>query len=257
MNCKDVQRYVHAFIDDELDTQTALEVESHLDECQSCTQKVAFERWFKLELNHTVGAITVPDELSGRVRDSLAQADRTDRIRAIAPKIGLTSLMAVGVLLALYLPGWLAPAEVERRPGRPVIDYVAERHARNLPLEVNDPDADNVAMWFRGKVDFAVRPPRFSGERIHLVGGRISHVGDRQAAHLIYETNGRPITVVVFQGTDMPLGGTQPVRVGTHVVHLGQSRGFNVAVWRQGGVSYAVSSDLDRNDMVRLVASVP
>jgi anti-sigma factor RsiW len=257
MNCKDVQRYVHAFIDDELDTQMALQVEGHLDNCPSCTEAVKFERWFKLELQNTIGVVSAPSELSSRVRISLAQADRNDSVRRVLPKLGMASAIAIGVLLALYLPDWLAPEALPATRGRPLIDYVAERHARTLPLEVNGPDAENVSLWFRGKVDFAVVPPRFPNQRVQLVGGRISNVGDRQAAHLIYDHDGRPVTVVVFQGGDMPLGGTHPIQVGSHMVHLGQSRGYNVAVWRQGGVSYAVSSDLDQNDMVQLVASVP
>ncbi len=257
MNCKDVRRYVHAFIDEELAPQKVLELEEHVEACPSCANHVAFEQWFKGEIRDTVGSVSAPVELSGLVRESLAQADRSDRIRSLLPRVGVAAALAAGVLLALFLPGWLTPAETPPVVHRPVIDYVAERHARSLPPEVAGPDERQVSMWFRDKVDFAVTPPRFRDEPVQLVGGRISHVGDQQAAHLFYTHNGHPVTVVVFPGTDMPMAGTQPVQVGPHTVHMGQSRGYNVAVWRRGGVSYAVSSDLDQNDMVRLVASVP
>lgn len=257
MTCKDVQRYVHAYIDGELDPQKALELEGHLDECAQCRQLADFEWWFKHQIRHTVGTAHAPVDLSGRVRESLARADRNDRIRSTVPRAGAVAALAAGVLLAIYLPSWLTPEPPPLMPGRAVIDYIAERHARRLPPEVTGGDEARVGYWFRDKVDFAVRPPQFRNEPVQLVGGRISNVGDRQAAHLFYEHNGRPVTVVVFPDANMPLSGTQPVQAGTHVVHFGQSRGYNVAVWNQGGVSYAVSSDLDQNDMVRLVSSVP
>jgi anti-sigma factor (TIGR02949 family) len=257
MICKDVHRCVHVYIDGELTPQDALEVEGHLEECPRCKQLVEFEWWFKHQIRTSVGSVQAPADLSGRVRSSLARAERYDRVRYALPRGGALAALAAGVVLAIYLPSWLAPAPQPRAPGRAVFDYVAERHAHRLPPEITGGDEARVGTWFQDKVDFAVRPPRFRNEPVQLVGGRISNVGDRQAAHLFYEHNGRPLTVVVFQDADIPLGGTQPVQVGSHVVHFGQSRGYNVAVWNQGGVSYAVSSDLDQPDMFRLVSSVP
>jgi len=255
MNCRDVQRCVHAFIDEELDPKQIVELEAHLAQCEHCQGSVAFERWFKSELKETIGGTTAPPELSGLVRASLVRAEKNQRFRLLIPRAGLVAAIAASVLAALVLPGWLEPEHpqpvVDRRP---VIDYVAERHARSLPIEVSGPDRNNVARWFRGKVDFAVQPPLFGSNQVQLVGGRISHVGDRQAAHLIYERNGHPITLIVFEDRpDIPLGGREQ-RAGNQTVYLGQSRGYNVAVWQNGGVSYAVSSDIDQNDMIQLVS---
>jgi mycothiol system anti-sigma-R factor len=255
MNCKDVQRCVHAFIDEELDPKQIVEFEAHLAECEHCQGSVTFERWFKSELKETIGRTTAPPQLSKQIRASLERAERTQRFRQLLPRAGLVAAIAASVLAALLLPEWLEPDLPQPMAAhRPVIDYVAERHARSLPIEVSGPDRNNVARWFRGKVDFAVYPPLFRSNQVQLVGGRISHVGDRQAAHLIYEHNGHPITLIVFEDRpDLPLGGIQQ-RAGNQTVYLGQSRGYNVAVWQNGGVSYAVSSDIDRNDMIQLVS---
>jgi anti-sigma factor RsiW len=152
----------------------------------------------------------------------------------------------------------LMPASLSQTaaaPQRQVVEYVAQQHARSLPLEVSGSDADSVSQWFRGKVDFAVTPPAFHSDSIKLVGGRLSHVGDEQAAYLVYEQRGRPVTVVVFpDDQQIPFGGVEQ-RAGGRDVYLGQSLGYNVAMWRQGGVNYAVSSDLDQRDMIQLVST--
>lgn len=260
MSCKDVQRCVPALIDNELEPQQLLEVESHLEVCAECQKVVEFERWFKGELNRTVGQISAPTALAARISSSLDRAERMQKLRSVAPRLGLAAAIATGVAAALVLPEWLTPEQPQAivvTTRRQVIDYAAERHAHSLPVEVTGPNANKVARWFRGKVDFAVHPPSFPADQIQLLGGRISHVGDRQAAHLIYEHEGRPITVLVFEDTrDIPVGGEQR-RAGNLTVHFGQSRGFNVAVWHHGGVSYAASSDLDQDNMIRLVASLP
>jgi anti-sigma factor RsiW len=258
MNCRDVRRCVHAFIHEELEPQQLVLLEGHIEECEECRQAVEFERWFRLQLQESVGSTTPPRGLAERVHKSLQRDDRTRQLQKVAQRAGVSMALVACVAAALVLPEWLEPAPTSSvvASGRPVIDYVAERHARSLPLEVAGSDAGNVSRWFRDKVDFAVRPPLFGSEQVQLLGGRLTHVGDYQAAHLSYERNGRPITVVVFPDGQMSMGSARQLRAGTHTVYVGQSRGYNVAVWRSGGMAYAVSSDLDQRSMVRLVSSV-
>ncbi len=260
MNCRDVHRYVHAFIDGELEAQQTLEVDRHLEACADCAHAVEFERWFKGELRRSVGSVLAPPALADRVRGAMARADRVDRARALLPRAGAVAALAAGVVAALFLPSWLTPSGRvaggrDASMPRPVIDYVAERHARSLPVEVTGPDAASVGAWYQGKLDFAVNPPAFSGGDVRLVGGRISNVGDRQAAQLVYQQQGRRITVVVFDGEGVPIQGASLLRAGPRTIYLGESHGYPVAVWHQGGVAYAASSDHARGDFVRLVAS--
>lgn len=258
MSCRDVQRSVHAFIDAELEAKQILELEAHLTTCAECRRTVEFERWFKGEIKQTLGRISAPPALAQQVRASLDRAERVTRLRAAMPKIGVAAALVAGVAAALVLPEWLMPA-METRAGpaaqHQVVEYVAKQHARGLPLEVSGSDAASVSQWFRGKVDFAVTPPAFHSDQIKLVGGRLSHVGDEQAAYLVYEHRGRPVTVVVFPDhRQIPFGGVER-RAGNRDVYLGQSLGYNVAMWQQGGVNYAVSSDIDQRAMIQLVSS--
>jgi anti-sigma factor RsiW len=255
MNCKDVQRCVHAFVDEELEPKHIVELETHISNCEACQSVVDFEKWFKAELQVTVGRISAPPSLTSQIQGSLDRAERSQRVRSTLPRVGIAAAIAAGVVAALVLPEWLIPTSTEPQAQRQVIDYVAERHARGLPVEVQGPDATSVARWFRGKVDFAVQPPGFNSDQLQLVGGRMSYVGDRQAAHLVYEHAGRPVTLIVFEDQQvLPLGGVQR-QVGNNTVYMGQSRGYNVAVWQNGGVSYAVSSDLAQSDMIQLVSA--
>lgn len=259
MICKDVQRCVHAYIDAELEPQQLLELDAHLTKCVECQQLVEFERWFKGELQETIGRFSAPEGLSTQIRASLDRAERLQTLQSILPRLGVAAAIALGVIAALVLPSFLSSTAYEEPSSadhqHQVVDLVAKQHARSLPLEVSGPDANNVASWFRGKVDFAVQPPLFNSEQIKLVGGRLSNVGTKQAAYLFYEHNGRPLTVVVFDGqANTPIDGMQH-QAGNRAVYVGQSRGYNVAMWNQGGVSYAVSSELDENDMIQLVSS--
>lgn len=258
MICRDVQRCVHAYIDEELEPQQLLELDVHLTDCVDCQQLVEFERWFKGELHETIGRFSAPEGLSTQIRASLNRAERLQTLQSILPRVGVAAAIALGVIAAVALPSFLSRTVYEEPSSadqHQVVDFVAKQHARSLPLEVSSPDAKNVASWFRGKVDFAVQPPAFNSEQVKLVGGRLSNVGTQQAAYLFYEHDGRPLTVVVYDGQANTPVGSFPHQAGDRAVYVGQSRGYNVAMWNQGGVSYAVSSELDQNDMIQLVSS--
>src|SRR6185295_17848568 len=84
----------------------------------------------------------------------------------------------------------------------PLLNESIVKHQRNLPLEVTG-GPEKVQSWFDGKVPFAVPAPQL-GPRCSLRGGRLSHLGGREAALLQYDQNGQKISVFVFDAHEMP-----------------------------------------------------
>jgi len=258
MNCREAQRFVQVFVDGELDPHQVLEIESHLETCPTCRNVAEFETWFKGEVRACVSSVATPSELNARVRSALGRAERQDRVRAVAATGAVFAGLAACIVAAVLLPDWLVRrANVDEAPlATPFIDDVARGHSRNYPAEVSGPDAVSVGRWFENKVDFAVTPPSFPENRVELVGGRLSHVGNRQAAQILYERDGRRISVIVFETHGIEPSDARRLRAGPRTVYVGGSRGYNVAMWQQGDIAYAVSSDLEEPEMVRLVSSV-
>jgi anti-sigma factor RsiW len=127
------------------------------------------------------------------------------------------------------------------------------RHQRNLPLEVTgNPEA--VQSWFDGKVPFAV--PALKLEPIaSLRGGRLSHLGSREAAQLQYERAGQRFSIFVFDPQGLRLRAPRRQMIGNREVFLEDTSGYHVAVFRDRGLGYAITGNLDESDVIRLISA--
>ena len=136
-----------------------------------------------------------------------------------------------------------------------LVDEAIRRHVRDLPLEVTTASAgpESIAGWFTGKLDFNAAPPRFQSP-VRLVGARLSHIGDRPAAYVRYEAPRGHFGLFIFDDPDRRFEGSGRVmKMGPSTMRVANGRGFNVAVWRRNEIVYSLVSDLDEDDLARLV----
>ena len=73
LDCEEVARRLHSFLDRELDEGEIAEVQAHLDECEECHSKFRFEASFKrLLATHSSDQAASPslrERLSNRLRE--------------------------------------------------------------------------------------------------------------------------------------------------------------------------------------------
>lgn len=129
----------------------------------------------------------------------------------------------------------------------PVVAEAVAWHRRNVPVEVVGPDPLVVRQWFSDKVSFAVSSPDF-GRSVRLLGGRLSHVRQYEAAYLMYEANGGKLSVMLFDAGELGTGLDLQ-----HQTFVDNSNGYNVAIREKDGVTYTFTSDLDAEELVSLV----
>jgi anti-sigma factor RsiW len=265
--CDETRRYVDAWVDGELDPGAALFVETHVARCASCREEAEAIRSIKGALSASREGHAAPGSLRARL---LAALDAEEQQKAAVEqaarrrKHGTGFVVAGAALTSLALAtGWRGSvngggpvAGAAMMP--PLLDDIAQRHARNLPSEVSGSQPEQVANFFTGRMDIPVRPVHFRGVPAQLVGARISHVWDRMAAALYYDVGGRRVTVFVFDSAVLPqafdASSFQPIRVNNQPAYLGNARGYTVVVSERGGVAYAVASDMPVNDTLGIVA---
>ena len=80
-----------------------------------------------------------------------------------------------------------------------------------------------------------------------LRGGRLASIGDKQAAYLVYDINGDKVSVFIFDAGDLPIESRRKTVIGNREVYFDQEHGYNVALFRDRGVGYAIASDLDKS----------
>lgn len=255
MNCAEVLRFVHIDMDKELDPEDRVALERHLSSCPSCADTARGEREFLGRLRETlrVARPVAPPALAARVDRALDEVERPSAPARQMIFWGAFAAAAAVVLAIGLRSGQQEPAQAQ--VGGLVGEAVVQ-HQRELPIEVRGPDPDRIRSWFRGKLDVPVRMPAMQPRRAHLVGGRLSHLGQRQAAELQYDVGGNRISVFVFDPTDMATGNLTPHRVQGRDIYMGGARGYSVAVVNEGGLGYAFASDLDEARMLEVLSSM-
>lgn len=253
MRCADVQKLVHPYLDGEFEDSELDPLERHLTQCDACRKLVAFEQAFKTNLRARLRRPTAPPELRDRVVAALDRADATGG--GPVPALWRRAMpVAAAAAVAAAALVFLSTAIRTRADGSPIVEDAIRGHEKSLPIEVQG-DADSVKVWMHGKVPVPVRPPRLPADEAVLVGARLGHVRDRDAAQIVYRVGQSNVTVYVFDASGMAMDAPRKRIVGSRELFVGGARGYNVVFYRDRGVGYAFTSDLAEDDMLRLVST--
>jgi anti-sigma factor RsiW len=264
--CEELQEQLDAFVDSELDPTRYLALQRHVLTCATCRDAVQDAMEFRFRLHHEVCRVRAPHHLRARVlsmaphmvdsreRDPRAGLERSG-YRWRWPLLGVAATLVVALLgLRAEGPEWVEEY-LDRAGVMPLFEDVVRLHSKDLPSEVGESDAAQVASWFRGKVEFPVRPIEFREENAKLVGARIANVREHHAAVLYYTVGGHRVTVTVFASP-------KPVHRGAKRWKNRQGRelyyrnvnGYVVPVVQERGVTYAWTGDLDPQAQLRLAS---
>jgi anti-sigma factor (TIGR02949 family) len=238
ISCEEAERAIPWFLDDELEAELALEMEAHLGACSSCRLALEREGRLRLTLRRATQAVTAPAALRRQVREAIERERRHDsKVWRYWPAAAAAAAL---IALAGLGSGGGAPGELEA---------TAERHARDLPMDVVAGDIGKVQNYFEGKLPFVVHLPQLASMGVNSFGGRITHLADRDAAYVRYEVPAGRVSVFVYEDPGLDFSEVAPLyQFGHQRVLVRQVRGYNVAKWRSAGLTYSVVSDMPAQD---------
>jgi anti-sigma factor RsiW len=255
MDCSELMRTLDAYLDGELAPREEMEASVHLAACEACRAladgqgqlRTALRNKLKAAMGPGGGAGQAPDALRRRIHLALVQERKPFLRRVLGPvPLAAIAACAAGALVVLVSHG---------RPD-PLVEESVRKHTRDLPLEVTAAamGPESVAGWFAGKLDFNAAPPHFRGTDVRMVGARLSNIQDRPAAYVRYELPRGHLGLFILDDPERRFGEAGRImQAGPSTVRLINARGFNVAVWRRNEIVYSLVSDLDEDDLARLV----
>ncbi len=259
MSCPIIRRHLDAFVDGELDPTSQIEIERHVMSCAECQEALEFERSFRKQTREAVVTHTAPTSLRAKIEDALDHEDRARSPLAIRVfSVKHAGPLAAAAVLLLVVASPSAPAlsfgNAVQSSALPMLEDVVRLHSTNLPADVEGP-APQVTSFFRDKVHFPVHPPEFVQQPARLVRARVTHVRERTAAALYYDLRGQRVTVVVFEAPQPIEEEFQHTTLNGRDVGYELVRGYTVPVLRQGSLTYALTGDLDRQELLRLAST--
>lgn len=232
MNCRESHDLLHAYADDELDLATARELDSHLNECGSCSHAFDTARAIKATTSHPALHYPAPAELRARIVRQVrreSSPSRTWLIRRLSTGIAAAVLIASLLWGEWQLPHRMSVASADQRE-------VLASHLRSLQpphslFDVASTDQHTVKPWFETHLDYAPPVRQLASEGFPLEGGRLDYVHDRPVAALVYRRGRHAINLFVWPGESR--GGVT------------SERGINLVHWDQGGMTFWAVSDLN------------
>ena len=279
------QHLLEAYNDGQLDPATILTIEAHLSQCETCRERVLFQKAVRGSVRRDVRSEALPEDARARFMAALAGvADgeaidareeramlRKEELSARSPAVSWTLRSAVPLTAAAALAlvwGASAQGPLTARASlfgataidasREILDELVQEHSRPLPPERTDPKD---LREFERYVGVPVKPRTFEkGSGARLVGGRVMPMHQERAAMLQYEVGSaegpKRVSVLIYDPRRIQVGSTElaPRTVGTSEVRVGRARGYSVAVTEREGVGYALASDLDTERSAQFVS---
>ena len=257
MNCAEVHRFIDAYIDQEIDPQETMQVDSHISACAACRTRIEVSRRMKREIHARLGNLRAPARLEERVRAQLHPRPFALLFKPIVmvPVAAAAAALLVFVLVDVKKP--VPAAEDTAVAGATMVNDFLRPHLVSLPLDVQGSDQKAVSEWFKGKVDFPVRPPVFKAIPASLVGGRLSNVRQNQAAQLRYNLWDQDVGVTIFHPeSPLLLPGSHILNAMGKKVLVTRRNGYTVALFQANDIAYAVSGHLSEEQLISLVSSL-
>ena len=229
MTSTEATRLIGPWLDDELDVRSIADVESHVARCAACGRErkelLALRETARERLPRFDPPRGLEERLLGAVRRS-ADARRPRPRRWVRDASVMAAAACAAVIAIAVLPG--------RGPRG---DELVDAHLRSLQpghlTDVASSDQHTVKPWFQGKLDFAVPARDFADAGFALVGGRLDVAEGRPAAALVYRRRQHLLNVFVWAGNR-----------GDSAPRTSAARGYRVTRWSQGGLEYALVSDV-------------
>ncbi|HEX2439800.1 MAG TPA: hypothetical protein VHT71_15935 [Methylomirabilota bacterium] len=171
--------------------------------------------------------------------------------RAWWPRAPILAIAALGLLatLVVLFPRGAGPGSGGREA---LVAEAVNDHLRVLasarPLEIENAGLHQVKPWFEGRLDFAPVVAFEGDAEFELRGGAVGYFMDRKAAVLVYGYRLHLISLLVFRADGLRWPGGEATPVTAH------ERGFSVVMWRERGLGYALTSDVEAARIATLAA---
>jgi anti-sigma factor RsiW len=196
-----------AYVDDELDLATALEIQEHLPGCPACRMAMEATQIVSRALGQRQIYHPAPSELRDRVMQEIRAASgetespANEKFAIVWWKRPMAfSGLAAAVLLIVgsaffFLPSGASHGQIDELVG----SHVRSLEANHL-LDVESTDQHTVKPWFEGKIEFSPPVMDFSAEGFPLIGGRLDYLDQKKVAAIVFRRNKHVINLFIWPG---------------------------------------------------------
>lgn len=195
------------------------------------------------------------ERLAAQMRATAPASDEQRSRKLVRLAGAAVGALALAAAIALFVRVGLHPTAV----AGPLVKEAVNDHLRVLyaehPIEIESGGIHQVKPWFSGRLDFAPDVAFSGDDDFPLVGGAVGYFVDRKAAIFVWKRRLHTISLFVFRADGLPWK-RAATKLGAGSADVSNDRGFHVVLWRREGLGYALVSDVDPTELVRLASKI-
>lgn len=251
MVCKLARSKIYQYVDAELPVEMAAAFEDHLRSCPECRHRVELERTFRQACIAPLTPEAAPSEVRERISRFVMDLTKEGNLHGRRHSPRLPQRRTWYAALALLLLGGLTGALIARFPGvagaswLKLADASVEQHRKlaqaMVPFDIRTSSPKEAERWFKQRLDFNVSLPELKGDRMTLLGGRISRLEDFDVAALGYRVDQQNVSLFIF-----PVDRYQRYFRDDSGAKfkIANRQGYDVIIWSGHGSAYSLVSGI-------------
>ncbi len=247
MDCCHFQKFIQLYLDCELDGEEQQVFKEHFHNCPTCQDLLYFQQNFKTLLKSSCQPGQAPQTLKRNIRQ-MVEGDKIGQ--GLKYFVFFKALPAAVAAMLIIAFAWTF-ISVDRQN---LIDESVKRHTADLAFDMESEDSRHLSHWLSKNLKYAVKVPDFTHYNLKLRGARLSYINNTPVAQVIYQSpGGNKTTLLLYPPEEITRSINIPFRQGRPADISGREKGYNVILWREGHNGYSLVSDMEKQDMIRLI----
>ncbi len=274
MVCVEAIKHLYEFMDKEIDKSQYPIIKEHLDNCFECRQRYEFEKGVRSLVKAYCINTTAHAYLHSKIIESLnsvdAEISENKDIQAVSVQKVTRTLFsprfyaAAASILLLIAGGVFYYANYYNYNNDfiSIVDNAVKNHVvavnDNLVFNEKTSVVSNVNKYFGNNINNTLRnsSPLLNAEQIRIVGGVPVKLSGTSSPCVIFDKGGNKLSLQIIRNSSFPIRNLERTQFGPKQFYIGNCRGFNSVVWEEDGSTYCLTSDINKNEILRFAATL-
>jgi len=273
MVCVEAIKHLYEFMDKEIDKSQYPIIKEHLDNCFECRQRYEFEKGVRSLVKAYCINTTAHAYLHSKIIESLNSIDAeipgNKDIQVISEQKVTRTLFsprfyAIAASILLLIGGGIFyyANYYNNSDSISIVDNAVKNHVvavnDNLVFNEKTSVVDNVNKYLGNNINTKLSnsSPLLNAERVSIVGGIPVKFGGTSSPCVIFDKGGNKLSLQIIRNSSFPIRNLESVKLGTKEFYIGNRRGFNSVIWEEEGSTYCLTSDINKNEILRFAATL-
>lgn len=274
MVCVETIKHLYEFMDKEIDKSQYPIIKEHLDNCFECRQRYEFEKGVRSLVKAYCINTTAHAYLHSKIIESLNSVDAeipgNKDIQALSEQKITRALFsprfyAVAASILLLIAGgvfYYANYYNYNNDFISIVDNAVKNHVvavnDNLVFNEKTSVVGNVNKYLGNNINTKLSnsSPLLNAERVSIVGGIPVKFGGTSSPCVVFDKGGNKLSLQIIRNSSLPIRNLERTQLGSKQFYIGNCRGFNSVVWEEDGSTYCLTSDINKNEILRFAATL-